>query len=34
MKDFKTNMFFDENGEDIESLLANYLISILNFKNR
>lgn len=27
--DFKINTFFDDNGEEIEKLLANYLLSVI-----
>ncbi len=32
MEDFKINVFFHQDGEEIEKLLANYLISKLKNK--
>ena len=34
MEDFKMNVFFRQDGEEIEKLLANYLISKLKSKER
>ncbi len=34
MEDFKMNVFFHQDGEEIEKLLANYLISKLNSKEK
>lgn len=34
MEDFKINVFFQQDGEEIEKLLANYLISVWNHKNK
>ncbi len=31
-EDFKINVFFCKDGEEIEKVLANYLINILNNK--
>ncbi len=30
--DFKINVYFSEDGEDVEKLLANYLCSLLDKK--
>lgn len=30
--EFKINVFFQQDGEEIESILANYLITVLNNK--
>lgn len=32
MEDFKINIFFQQDGEEIEKILANYLLSALNQK--
>lgn len=34
VEDFRMNVFFREDGEEIEKLLANYLISKLNHKEK
>ena len=34
MEDFKMNVFFCQDGEEIEKLLANYLISKLKSKEK
>ncbi len=33
MEDFKINVFFDDDGEDIEKILASYLMLELKAKN-
>lgn len=32
-EDFKMNVYFDDKGENIENLLAHYIISVLNQNN-